>query len=196
VDLPTIPATEVKQVRMFEGDALVFSADRDGEGRYARVDAAEPPANDTAVKRVGQALVGNDFEDIRPAADMAAPSRRVEVGVGDGLLEMFVGDIGGESFVRFDGDAKGSAGELIQRMRGYAYRPPAYRLTGLTQSLDELTAPEPKPAEPPSGLSPPQGMPQGFPGMPQAGAPIPPEVLEQLRRQAAQQQQQQQQPPR
>ncbi len=180
-DLPTVPATEVKQVKIFEGDKLVFSADRDGDGHYARDDGGEPAANDTAVKRVGQALVGNDFEDVRPAAEMGPPSRHAQVGVGDGVIDMFVGDIAGKTFVRFDGNATGAAGELIARMKGFAYRPPGYRLTGLTQSLAELTAAEPAPIEPPADMS----MPQGFPGA-QPGSPanIPPEVLEQLRRQA------------
>ena len=169
-ELPAIPATEVQRVTISEGGRVVFDAKKDAGGLYARADAAEPAANDTAVKRVAQALVGTGFEDVKPASAIPAAKRSVRLELEAGaFIEAIVGEAGGQTFVRYEGNATGPAGDVIKQTKGFAFRLPNYRTSGLTQSVAELTAPEQSGAVPPDGLPPGlmQGMPPGFPqGMP------------------------------
>ena len=74
----------------------------------------------------------------------------------------------------YDGDATGPAAEVIKLSKGYVFKLPSYRLSGLTQSIADLTAEE-APSQPqglPPGFNPHQGMPQGLPpGFPGGGLP-------------------------
>ena len=176
VELPAVPATEVQGVAISEGGRVVFEARKSAEGLYARADALEPAANDTAVKRVAQALVGTGFEDVRPVSAITNVRRNVRLDLGAGKhIDVLVGEGAGQIYVSFAGDATGVAGDVIKLSKGFAYRLPTYRLSGLTQPLAELTAEEQ--SSTPAGMPPqhfmppgaaPGGMPPGFPlpGMP------------------------------
>ena len=174
-ELPAIPAAEVQRVTISEGERVLFDAKRNDDGLYGRVDGAEPPANDTNVKRVAQALVGTGFEDVRPASAIAALKRNIRLELSSGQMNIAIGDIGGQNYVVFDGAAQGAAGEVIKQSNGFAFRLPNYRMSGLTQSLADMTAREEAgtlpPGALPSGMMPqnmPQGLPPGFipPGEP------------------------------
>ncbi len=172
-ELPAIPATEALRVTVSEGGRIIFDAKKNDEGLYARADASEPAANDTNVKRVAQALVGTGFEDVKPAGALSTLKRSIRIELTSGHIDIDVGDVGGQTYVRFDGAASGPAGDVIKQSQGYAFRLPNYRLSGLTQSLADLTAKEETGAMPPDALPP--GM--TAPGMPHG---LPPELMQQL----------------
>ena len=86
-ELPAFAATEVVRVRVREGGSLVFAAQRDADGRFARTDAPSPAANDTNVKRIAQSLVGAGFDDVQ-ADNNAGEARRSGGEPRGGLLRL------------------------------------------------------------------------------------------------------------
>lgn len=181
--LPSVPGPEVRRIAISEGDKVIFAAAREPEGRYTRADASEPGANDTNVKRIAQAIVSSNFDDVRPVAGLPDPYRRIHIELDAGALDILLVGVEGKTWTRFEGEAAGPSGDLIKAAKGFAFLLPGYRLSGLTQSVADLTAAE-QPAAPPPGLAMPQGDASDGP------ASLPPDVLRQLQEQLSRQQQQ------
>lgn len=137
---PAIPATQVRRVTITQGGSVVFDARKSEAGLYIRADAPEPAANDTAVKRIAQALTGTGFDDVMPAAEMSGVTRAIRMELADGVIEAIIGSARGQTVVHFEGAAAGAAGEVIALSKGFAYRLHGHRMSGLTQSLADLTA--------------------------------------------------------
>ncbi len=148
-ELPSVPATDIQGVQVLEDGKPVLKVERGPEGRYVRADGGATAINDTAVKRVAQAVTGSNFLDVRSASAMGAASRQIQLETADGVLDIFTGSIDNKVFVRFGGTAGGPAGALIRQTEGFAFLIPGYRLSGLTQTIAELTTPEAEIAAPP-----------------------------------------------
>lgn len=175
-----IPGPDIAALQIKEGGIVVLNTEKEvdpnGVSRYQLLPRDEKiQAADSAVKQVASAVVSLQFDDVRPAADIALPagSRELVFTTFDGLiLTATVAEVDGKTWVRFQTALKPGATGAVRAQQiqaatsGWVFVLPSFKLPAFTRLLAELTEPKAAP------LAAPQ-----LPNLPGLGRALPPGAL-------------------